>query len=73
MLALAQKTECNEINHYNTMQTLAAYEGDTNMMQQQRKRGSRGRNGANMSGKQTAKQKDVQSLPFTTKCSNIGE
>jgi hypothetical protein len=26
-----------------------------------------------MSGKQTAKQKDVQSLPFTTKCSNIGE
>lgn len=55
------------------MQTLAAYEGDINKMQQQRKRGSRGRNAANMRGIQTAKQKDVWSLPFTTKCSNIGE
>jgi hypothetical protein len=48
MLELAQKTECNEINQCNTRQTLAACEGDTNKMQQQRKRGSRGRNAANM-------------------------
>jgi hypothetical protein len=48
MLALAQKSKCNEINHFNTMQTLAAYEGDTNKMQQQRRRGPRGRNAANM-------------------------
>jgi hypothetical protein len=47
MLALAQKNECNGINHCNTMQTLAAYEGDANKMQQ-RKRGSRGRNAANV-------------------------
>jgi hypothetical protein len=48
MLELAQKTECNEINHCNTLQTLATYEGDTNKLQQQRKRGLRGRNAANI-------------------------
>jgi hypothetical protein len=48
MLELAQKTECNEIKQCNTTQTLAAYQGDTNKMQQQRKRRSRGRNAANM-------------------------
>lgn len=37
MIKLAQKTEGNEINHCNTMQTLTAYEGDTNKLQKTKK------------------------------------
>ena len=37
-MEMAQKTVGNEINHCNTMQTLAAYKGDTEKSQKQRKK-----------------------------------